>query len=130
MLLGLHILYLKRDITQFPRNAFANQIEVYCSKFFYGPLVVVFCDTKPPYKLHEFPPYYLIDEIEPLNEIEQRCYPLPFGKFTLSSSLCLFVMSYCCCSCMTLALYALLPRRQAVFASARPYERRPLHTEP
>ncbi len=70
MLLGLHILYLKRDITQFPRNAFANQIEVYCSKFFYGPLVVVFCDTKPPYKLHEFPPYYLIDEIEPLNEIE------------------------------------------------------------
>jgi len=73
-------LYLKRDITQFPRNAFANQIEVYCSKFFYGPLVVVFCDTKPPYKLHDFPPYYLIDEIEPLNEIEQKCYPLPFGK--------------------------------------------------
>jgi hypothetical protein len=80
LLLGLHILYLKRDITQFPRNAFANQIEVYCSKFFYGPLVVVFCDTKPPYKLHDFPPYYLIEEIEPLNELEQKCYPLPFGK--------------------------------------------------
>ena len=78
--LGLHILYLKRDITQFPRNAFANQIEVYCSKFFYGPLVVVFCDTKSPYKLHDFPPYYLVDEIEPLNELEQKCYPLPFGK--------------------------------------------------
>lgn len=78
--IGLHILYLKRDITQFPRNAFANQIEVYCSKFFYGPLVVVFCDTKPPYKLHDFPPQYLIDEIEPLNELEQKCYPLPFGK--------------------------------------------------
>ena len=40
---------------------------------------MVFCDTKPPYKLHDFPPYYLIDEIEPLNEIEQKCYPLPFG---------------------------------------------------
>ena len=78
--LGLHILYLKRDITQFPRNAFANQIEVYCSKFFYGPLVVVFCDTKPPYKLQNFPPYYLVEEIEPLNQDEQKCYPLPFGK--------------------------------------------------
>ena len=68
--LGLHILYLKRDSIQFPRNAHANQIEVYCSKFFYGPLVVVFCDTKPPYRLHNFPPEYLIDEIEPLNELE------------------------------------------------------------
>lgn len=42
--------------------------------------MVVFCDTKPPYKLHDFPPYFLIEEVEPLNEIEQKCYPLPFGK--------------------------------------------------
>ena len=90
--IGLHILYLKRDITQFPRNAFANQIEVYCSKFFYGPLVVVFCDTKPPYKLHNFPPCYLIDEIEPLNEIEQKCYPLPFGKSLSLLFLCINVI--------------------------------------
>jgi hypothetical protein len=66
----LHILYLKRDSTQFPRNAFANQIEVYCSKFFYGPLVVVYSDTKPPYKLHDFTPLNLLNEIEPLNELE------------------------------------------------------------
>ena len=77
---GLHILYLKRDSTQFPRNAYANQIEVYCSKFFYGPLVIVFGDTNPPYRLHDFPPDYLFDKIDPLNEMEQKCYPLPFGK--------------------------------------------------
>jgi len=77
--LSLHILYLKRDSTQFPRNAYANQIEVYCSKFFYGPLVVVFGDTNAPYRLHDFPPEYLFDKIDPLNEMEQKCYPLPFG---------------------------------------------------
>lgn len=78
--IGLHILYLKRDSTQFPRNAYANQIEVYCSKFFYGPLVVVFGDTNAPYRLHDFPPEYLFDKIDPLNEMEQKCYPLPFGR--------------------------------------------------
>lgn len=41
--------------------------------------MIVFGDTNPPYKLHDFPPSYLIDKIEPLNEINQRYYPLPFS---------------------------------------------------
>ena len=40
----------------------------------------MFGDTNPPYRLHDFPPEYLFDKIDPLNEMEQKCYPLPFGK--------------------------------------------------
>lgn len=50
---------------------------MYCSTYFYGPLVIVFGDTNNPYRLHDFPPYYLIDKIDPLNELEQKYYPLP-----------------------------------------------------
>jgi hypothetical protein len=39
----------------------------------------VFGDTNPPYRLHDFPPNFLLDKIEPLNEINQRYYPLPFS---------------------------------------------------
>lgn len=77
--IGLHILFLKCQDNKFPRNAFANQLEVYCSTYFYGPLVIVFGDTNPPYKLHDFPPHFLVDKIEPLNKINQRYYPLPFS---------------------------------------------------
>jgi len=82
--LGLHILFLKCDGTKFPRNAYANSLEVYCSTYFYGPLVIVFGDTNPPYRLHDFPPEYLLDKIDPLNELEQKYYPLPFSKSTHS----------------------------------------------
>lgn len=75
---GLHILFLKCEGIKFPRNAYANQLEVYCSTYFYGPLVIVFGDTNPPYRLHDFPPSYLIEKIDPLNEANQRYYPLPF----------------------------------------------------
>ena len=68
--LGLHILFLKCDGTKFPRKAYANSLEVYCSTYFYGPLVIVFGDTNPPYRLHDFPPEYLLDKIDPLNELE------------------------------------------------------------
>ncbi len=77
--LGLHILFLKCDGTKFPRNAYANSLEVYCSTYFYGPLVIVFGDTNPPYRLHDFPPHYLQHKIDPLNEEEQKFYPLPFS---------------------------------------------------
>ena len=77
--LGLHILFLKCDGNKFQRNAFANQLEVYCSTYFYGPLVIVFGDTNPPYRLHDFPPSYLLDIIDPLNEQEQKYYPLPYS---------------------------------------------------
>lgn len=40
--IGLHILFLKCDGNRFQRNAFANQLEVYCSTYFYGPLVIVY----------------------------------------------------------------------------------------
>jgi hypothetical protein len=75
---GLHILFLKCDGNKFQRNAFANQLEVYCSTYFYGPLVIVFGDTNPPYRLYNFPPSYLLDIIDPLNKQEQKYYPLPY----------------------------------------------------
>ena len=77
--IGLHILFLKCDGNRFPRNAFANQLEVYCSTYFYGPLVIVYGELSPPYKLHGFVPDYLTSRIQPLNEEEQKIYPLPFS---------------------------------------------------
>ena len=77
--IGLHILFLKCDGNRFPRNAFANQLEVYCSTYFYGPLVIVYGELSPPYKLHSFRTEYLMKRIQPLNEEEQRIYPLPFS---------------------------------------------------
>ena len=67
---GLHILFLKCDGTKFPRNAYANALEVLCSTYFYGPLVVALGDNNAPYKLHSFSPNYLYDLITPLNEEE------------------------------------------------------------
>lgn len=76
--IGLHILFLKCDGNRFQRNAFANQLEVYCSTYFYGPLVIVYGQNSPPYKLHSFKTNYLIERIQPLNEEEQKIYPLPY----------------------------------------------------
>ena len=77
--IGLHILFLKCDGNRFPRNAFANQLEVYCSTYFYGPLVIVYGELSPPYKLHSFQTVFLTERIQPLNEEEQKIYPLPFS---------------------------------------------------
>ena len=68
--IGLHILFLKCDGNRFPRNAFANQLEVYCSTYFYGPLVIVYGELSPPYKLHSFRTEYLMKRIHQLNEEE------------------------------------------------------------
>ena len=68
--IGLHILFLKCDGNRFPRNAFANQLEVYCSTYFYGPLVIAYGELSAPYCLHSFLPHYLVDRIQPLNEEE------------------------------------------------------------
>jgi len=61
--IGLHILFLKCDGTRFPRNAYANQLEVYCSTYFYGPLVIAYGELAAPYRLHSFLPSFLIDRI-------------------------------------------------------------------
>jgi len=61
--IGLHILFLKCDGNRFQRNAFANQLEVYCSTYFYGPLVIVYGQNSPPYKLYSFKTNYLVDRI-------------------------------------------------------------------
>jgi hypothetical protein len=68
--LGLHILFLKCDGTKFPRNAYANALEVNCSTYFYGPLVIALGDNNAPYKLHSFTPDLLHKMITPLNEQE------------------------------------------------------------
>jgi hypothetical protein len=67
---GLHILFLKCDGTKFPRNAYANALEVYCSTYFYGPIVIAFGQNNTPFKLQNFIPRALIDVIQPLNEEE------------------------------------------------------------
>jgi len=77
--IGLHILFLKCDGNRFPRNAFANQLEVYCSTYFYGPLIIAYGELAAPYKLHSFLPKFLVERIQPLNEEEQKIYPLPFS---------------------------------------------------
>jgi len=61
--IGLHILFLKCDGNRFQRNAFANQLEVYCSTYFYGPLVVVYGELSPPYRLHSFSTAFLTERI-------------------------------------------------------------------
>lgn len=75
--LGLHILYQKTDGPNFKRNEFANELEVFCKTYFYGPLVIAFSDANAPYRLYDFPPQYLFEKISPLNEELQRYYPLP-----------------------------------------------------
>jgi hypothetical protein len=77
--LGLHILYQKTDGVQFQRNEYAHDLEVFCSTYFYGPLVIAFSDANAPYKLYDFPPHYLEEHIQPLNEKLQRIYPLPIN---------------------------------------------------
>ena len=69
-IVGLHILFLKCDGTKFPRNAYANQLEVYCSTYFYGPLVICFGENNSPFRLLSFIPSYLPEIIQPLNEEE------------------------------------------------------------
>jgi hypothetical protein len=53
---GLHILYQKTDGPNFKRNEFANELEVFCKTYFYGPLVIAFSDANAPYRLYDFPP--------------------------------------------------------------------------
>ena len=76
---GLQILFLKCDGNRFARNAHANQLEIQCSTYFYGPLVVVYGELSPPYKLFDFDYKFLSEAIQPLNEEEQKIYPLPFN---------------------------------------------------
>jgi hypothetical protein len=78
--MSIHILFLKCDGTKFPRNAYANALEVYCSTYFYGPLVVSYCDQNSPFKLYNFTPEMLHDQVQSMNEEEQKIYPLPFSK--------------------------------------------------
>ena len=69
-IIGIHILFLKCDGTKFPRNAYANSLEVFCSTYFYGPLVVCLGDNNAPYRLHNFFPNLLQELLAPLNEEE------------------------------------------------------------
>lgn len=75
--LGLHILYQQTDGQKFKRNEYANELEVFCQRYFYGPLVIALNDANAPFKLYDFPPHYLKEKIAPLNKDLQRYYPLP-----------------------------------------------------
>jgi len=58
---------MKCDGNKFPRNAYANQLEVFCSTYFYGPLVVVFCENNAPYRLMDFDPKNIDNLLSLLN---------------------------------------------------------------
>ena len=60
---GLHILYQKTDGPNFKRNEYANELEVFCKTYFYGPLVIAFSDANAPYRLYDFPPNFLYEKI-------------------------------------------------------------------
>ncbi len=50
----LHILYMKSTAKALSRNYNAQDLELFCSNRFYGPLVVAFNLNKPPYYLQSF----------------------------------------------------------------------------
>jgi hypothetical protein len=53
-LIVLHILYMKSSEKALSRNYNAQELELFCHNRFYGPLVVAYNSSKPPYFLVDF----------------------------------------------------------------------------
>ena len=74
---SLHILILKSEGHKFPRNPNAHILELYCSTYFFGPLVVAMNATEKPYALGSF----TMKELELIKEDNlrvHRIYPPPY----------------------------------------------------
>ena len=74
---SLHILILKSEGHKFPRNPNAHILELYCSTYFFGPLVVAMNATEKPYALGSFS----MKELELIKEDNlrvHRIYPPPY----------------------------------------------------
>ena len=74
---SLHVLILKSEGHKFPRNPNAHILELYCSTYFFGPLVVAMNATEKPYALESF----TMKELELIKEDNlrvHRIYPPPY----------------------------------------------------
>jgi len=74
---SLHVLILKSEGHKFPRNPNAHILELYCSTYFFGPLVVAINGTEKPYSMESF----TLKELELIksdNLRVHRIYPPPF----------------------------------------------------
>lgn len=54
------------------RNEWSSPLEIYCARYFYGPIVITLGDIEQPYKLRDFRPELLIDTILPLIELTEK----------------------------------------------------------
>ncbi len=75
--LSLHVLILKSEGHKFPRNPNAHILELYCSTYFFGPLVVATNATEKPYALNSFTTKEL-ELIKEDNSRVHRIYPPPY----------------------------------------------------
>jgi len=73
----LHVLILKSEGIKFPRNPNAHILELFCSTYFYGPLVVATNSIEKPYSLDSFSPVDL-QLLRDNNNKVHRVYPPPF----------------------------------------------------
>lgn len=76
---SLHVLILKSEGIKFPRNPNCHILELFCTTYFYGPLVVAVNSIEKPYALDSF----TLENLELLKEDNQkthRVYPPPYDK--------------------------------------------------
>jgi hypothetical protein len=69
----LHVLILKYEGIKYPRNPNALPIELICNNQFFGPLVIAFNSTSPPYSLCNFT-LNTLKELSKQNECKSK-YP-------------------------------------------------------
>lgn len=74
---SLHILILKSEGIKFPRNPNAHILELFCSTYFFGPLVVAMNSLDKPYTLLPFQTEHLNFLVED-NQRVHRIYPPPY----------------------------------------------------
>ncbi len=74
---SLHVLILKSEGHKFPRNPNAHVLELYCSTYFFGPLVVAMNGTEKPYALESFG-FKELELIKGDNSRVHRIYPPPY----------------------------------------------------
>ena len=60
-------MYIRGEGQWIERNANANPIEVFCEKYFYGPLVVAFNENSTSHKLVDF----TMNDLNMLDQLNQ-----------------------------------------------------------
>ena len=75
--LTLHVLILKSEGHKFPRNPNAHVLELFCTTYFFGPMVVALNSLTKPYALESFTAAELAF-IHEDNQRVHRIYPPPY----------------------------------------------------